>query len=47
MRIDIALGVYVIFCMFMILLSGCAHNPCIDNPRNMQCMTAEELEEAL
>lgn len=33
--------------ILMIVLSGCAHNPCTENPRNMQCMTPEEIEEAL
>lgn len=33
--------------ILIMTVQGCAHNPCIDNPRNMQCMTPEEIEEAL
>ena len=40
-------GILIVVCIAaMVLLSGCS-SPCLDNPRNMQCMTADQIEREL
>lgn len=38
----------ILFTMIaLFIVASCAHNPCVDNPRNMSCMSASELEKEL
>ncbi len=46
-RWAIAAGILIAVCVAaIVLLSGCA-SPCQDNPRNMQCMSADQLKREL
>ena len=50
MRTVLVLTLFSISCLVIVyLLAGCAdHRPtCYDNPRNMSCMTADQLEREL
>lgn len=42
------LGIAIVAALALLFLTGCTTTPtCRDNPRNMQCMTVEQLEREL